>query len=171
MSDKLGLVSFQGGSEYQKSYSEETATEIDEEVKRIVDDCYNETKELLESKRELIEKLAEELLEHESINLPQIMKVLGDRPYPLKETIKDYLEELNKRQEEEEQKKELDAAEAAMKATEEPSEDQDNNDGEAAAAKKEDDSTEATEENAASKDESVTNIDDVDTKSKDDDKK
>lgn len=97
MSDKLGLVSFQGGSEYQKSYSEETATEIDEEVKRIVDDCYNETKELLESKRELIEKLAEELLEHESINLPQIMKVLGDRPYPLKETIKDYLEELNKR--------------------------------------------------------------------------
>ena len=52
---------------------------------------------MLESKRELIEKLAETLLEKESINLPEIMKVLGDRPYPLKESIKEYLEELEKR--------------------------------------------------------------------------
>ena len=52
---------------------------------------------MLESKRELIEKLAEALLEKESINLPEIMKVLGDRPYPLKESIKEYLEELEKR--------------------------------------------------------------------------
>ena len=43
-------------------YSEETAAEIDFEVKKIVDDCYAQTKALLESKRELIEKLAEELL-------------------------------------------------------------------------------------------------------------
>ena len=72
-------------------YSEETAAEIDFEVKKIVDDCYSETKALLESKRDLIEQLAKELLEHESINLPQIMKVLGERPYPLKESIKEYL--------------------------------------------------------------------------------
>ena len=91
MNDKLGLVSYQGGSEYQKMYSEETAAEIDFEVKKIVDDCYAETKALLESKRDLIEQLAKELLEHESINLPQIMKVLGERPYPLKESIKEYL--------------------------------------------------------------------------------
>jgi len=30
------------------------------------------------------------------------MKVLGDRPYPLKESIKEYLEELEKRRQEEE---------------------------------------------------------------------
>lgn len=63
----------------------------------MVDECYATTKELLESKRELIQNLAEELLEHESINLPQIMKILGDRPYPLKESIKEYLQELEKR--------------------------------------------------------------------------
>ena len=80
-----------------KPYSEETAAEIDDEVKKIVDECYQSTKALLESKRELIEGLAMELLEKESINLPQIMKILGERPYPLKESIKEYLEELEKR--------------------------------------------------------------------------
>ena len=56
MSDALGLVCYQGDSEFMKNYSEETAAEIDDEVKRIVDECYASTKELLESKRELIEK-------------------------------------------------------------------------------------------------------------------
>ena len=35
--------------------------EIDMEVKRIVDECYANTKAILEDKRELIEKLAEEI--------------------------------------------------------------------------------------------------------------
>ena len=66
-------------------------------------------------------RLAKELLEHESINLPQIMKVLGERPYPLKESIREYLEELEKRKVEEERNKEIEAAEAAMNATTEDS--------------------------------------------------
>jgi|LauGreDrversion4_2_1035121.scaffolds.fasta_scaffold91201_2 hypothetical protein len=35
--------------------------------------------------------LAEELLAKESIGLPDIIKILGDRPYPMKETVKEYL--------------------------------------------------------------------------------
>ena len=97
-----------------KPYSEETANEIDGEIKKIVDECYQSTKELLESKRELIEALASELLEKESINLPEIMKILGDRPYPLKESIKEYLEELEKRKQEEAAEKEIESAKAAM---------------------------------------------------------
>ena len=56
MNDKLGLVSYQGESEFMKPYSEETNAEIDAEVKNLVDTCYQETKALLESKRELIEQ-------------------------------------------------------------------------------------------------------------------
>ena len=56
-------------------------------------------------------------MEHESINLPQIMKVLGDRPFPLKESVREYLEELEKRQ----HKEEGEAADAAMKASTEES--------------------------------------------------
>ena len=114
MNDKLGLVSYQGENEFSKPYSEETAAEIDTEVKKLVDDCYQQTKALLESKRELIASLAELLLEKESINLPEIMKVLGDRPYPLKESIREYLEELERRKAEEAINEEMDAAQQAM---------------------------------------------------------
>jgi hypothetical protein len=37
-------------------------------------------------------------LAKETINLTDIMRVLGERPYPLKSSIKDYLEELKERQ-------------------------------------------------------------------------
>lgn len=40
MNDTMGLVSYQGENEFQKPYSEETAAEIDFEVKKLVDDCY-----------------------------------------------------------------------------------------------------------------------------------
>ena len=40
MNNKLGLVSYQGDSEFMKPYSEETAAEIDDEVKGLVDTCY-----------------------------------------------------------------------------------------------------------------------------------
>ena len=46
--------------------------------------------------------MAEELLAKESISLPDIVKILGDRPYPLKESVREYLEELKQRQEKEE---------------------------------------------------------------------
>jgi hypothetical protein len=35
--------------------------------------------------------LAEELLSKETIGLSDLLRVLGDRPYPLKENIKEYL--------------------------------------------------------------------------------
>ena len=42
----------------------------------------------------LYNSLAEELLKKETINLTDILRVLGDRPYPLKENVREYLEEL-----------------------------------------------------------------------------
>lgn len=41
--------------------------------------------------------MAEELLSKESITLPDLVRILGDRPYPLKETVREYLEELRDR--------------------------------------------------------------------------
>lgn len=122
MTDKMGLVAYNsGGESSMKAYSDETNHEIDMEVKRIVDECYANTKELLESKRHLIEALAEELLEHESINLPKIIKVLGDRPFPMKESLKEYLSELTDRERKDAEEKakkaeddEVNAAEQAM---------------------------------------------------------
>jgi len=42
--------------------------------------------------------LAERLLEKETIALPDIVEVLGPRPFPQKQQLLDYLEELKERQ-------------------------------------------------------------------------
>lgn len=49
----------------------------------------------------ILYSLAEELLAKESIGLPDIIKILGERPFPMKEHIKEYLEELQERSDKE----------------------------------------------------------------------
>jgi len=41
----------------------------------------------LEGKREQIEKLAEKLLEKETLSLPDIVDILGPRPFPQKASV------------------------------------------------------------------------------------
>ena len=41
--------------------------------------------------------MAEELLEKESLTLPDLVRILGNRPFPLKESIREYLQELEER--------------------------------------------------------------------------
>ena len=58
MSTKMGLVGYNSvGSEesFQKPYSEKTGSEIDKEVRAIVNECYERTRETLLSKKHLIE--------------------------------------------------------------------------------------------------------------------
>jgi spore coat polysaccharide biosynthesis protein SpsF (cytidylyltransferase family) len=45
--------------------------------------------------------LAEELLAKESIGLPDIIRILGDRPFPMKESVREYLQEMMERKEKE----------------------------------------------------------------------
>ncbi len=45
--------------------------------------------------------MAEELLAKESIGLPDIIKILGERPFPMKETVKEYLKEMMERKDKE----------------------------------------------------------------------
>lgn len=123
----MGLVSYQAEEGYQKPYSEATGSKIDVEVKKIVDECYQSTKELLESNRERIEKLAERLLEKEVVTLPDIIECLGERPFPMKENLKEYLEEIKERQKEEEEeatKKEEEGEEESETETREESEEE-----------------------------------------------
>ncbi|MCP4266395.1 MAG: ATP-dependent metallopeptidase FtsH/Yme1/Tma family protein [Candidatus Brocadiaceae bacterium] len=77
MSEKLGIVTFEPenksafmgfGMSYNKDYSEETAREIDIEVKRIIDESYVTTKEILEKKKQILIRLAKKLMEKEVID-------------------------------------------------------------------------------------------------------
>ena len=67
-------------------------------------------------------RLAEQLLEKETLSLPDIVDILGQRPYPIKESVVEYMQELRARKDQEaeiaEQEKKADEEhKAAMEAT------------------------------------------------------
>lgn len=76
MSEKIGLIEY-GKSDSlkylgyaygeQRDYSEETAREIDEEVKRIIDNAYSEVMKILKKNRKTLDKLAKILIEKEVV--------------------------------------------------------------------------------------------------------
>jgi len=86
MSERVGLINF-GDNDNQpflgfslaqgKSYSEETAATIDMEIKRLVDEAYEETRQLLVENRDMLDKIAEALLEHEVLEREDLLDILG----------------------------------------------------------------------------------------------
>jgi AFG3 family protein len=84
MNEKVGNLSFYDpNNEYgfTKPYSDKTAELIDQEVRTLVDMCYQKTKVLLNEKKELLEILAQELLKKEIIFQADLEVILGKRPY------------------------------------------------------------------------------------------
>lgn len=83
MSRKIGYLSFEDDKENQltKPFSEETAKDIDHEVKRIVDEAYKQCKDLLTEKKHQIGLVAEELLKKEVLTRDDIVRLLGPRPF------------------------------------------------------------------------------------------
>lgn len=88
MSNKLGPLTFGKRDEQiflgreiakHKDYSEKTAEEIDEEVKRIVTETYNESKKLLEDNYDLLVALSNALLEKETIDGSEIDKLIEEK--------------------------------------------------------------------------------------------
>jgi cell division protease FtsH len=87
MSEKLGPLTF-GKKEEQiflgreiarhKDYSEKTAVDIDEEVKRFVIDAYENARKLLRDNKDLLEAVAKTLLERETIDGPDLDKIIED---------------------------------------------------------------------------------------------
>jgi len=85
MSEKLGYVTFQKEKQPlflpssllpTREYSEDTAKQIDEEVKKIVDETYLRVKEILTGKKDKLEELARLLLEKEVVEETDLKKIL-----------------------------------------------------------------------------------------------
>jgi cell division protease FtsH len=103
MSDSLGPLTF-GQKEEQiflgkefsrhRDYSEHTALQVDDEVRRIVTDNYKIARKILEENKEVLERIAEALLERETLDAREIEsliegKKLPDVVPPLQETKQD----------------------------------------------------------------------------------
>jgi cell division protease FtsH len=84
MNDKIGNVSFYDPSQentFQKPFSEETGKIIDEEVRKMIDNAYHRTLDLLTLKKAEVEKLAKELLDKEVLHKSDVEALIGMRPY------------------------------------------------------------------------------------------
>ena len=83
MSEKFGLVKLESVEDRYLSgrtvmdCSDLTAAEIDKEVMRLMNECYEEAKRLLNENKELMDELATFLLEKESITGKQFMEIFN----------------------------------------------------------------------------------------------
>ncbi|RYD67438.1 MAG: ATP-dependent zinc metalloprotease FtsH, partial [Verrucomicrobiaceae bacterium] len=85
MSEKLGMVEYGEHEDYvflgrdmhrQRDYSEQTAQEIDREVRAIVDAAYQRAKQLIETNRDKLEIVANALLEFETLDGSHVKEIL-----------------------------------------------------------------------------------------------
>jgi len=91
MSEKLGPLAY-GSKEEEiflgreitkhKDYSEKTAQEIDEEVKKIVMTCMERAEKILQENVDLLHKLSKELLEREILDSEEIDKIIKGEELP-----------------------------------------------------------------------------------------
>jgi AFG3 family protein len=86
LSEKVGSISFYDSSgmaegAFQKPFSEATAQLIDEEVRKLVENAHQRTREILENNRDKLDKLAELLLQKEVVYKEDLKAILGERKF------------------------------------------------------------------------------------------
>jgi cell division protease FtsH len=88
MSSELGLINYETNDQeevflgrdlgHSRAYSEKVASAIDVEVKKIVDKCYEEARQVLEQHVDVLHKCAQLLLEKERIDRPEFEALFVD---------------------------------------------------------------------------------------------
>jgi cell division protease FtsH len=89
LSDKMGPLMYDDAEEevflgrsagqQGKSFSGETARQIDEEVRRIIDECYESARKILEEHRGKLDVMADALMMYETIDAKQIDDIMAGR--------------------------------------------------------------------------------------------
>ena len=76
MSERVGLINYDNDEDevfigrdlaHTRGYGEHVASAIDEEIKRIIDDCYLKAKEIILEHRDVLEACADLLIQKEKI--------------------------------------------------------------------------------------------------------
>jgi cell division protease FtsH len=97
MSEAIGPIAFGGEDELvflgrdittaKRDYSEATAQLIDGEIKRIIHDAYSKATNMLGEHRATLDRLAEALLERETLDADEIDGVMAGRELPARERV------------------------------------------------------------------------------------
>src|SRR5208282_258610 len=84
---KMGYFDVGGGHDY----SQETAKAIDEEIKRLIDTLYDETRKLLEANKDRVEAIAKALVRYETLDASEVDRIMKGETLT-KPTVGDLLE-------------------------------------------------------------------------------
>ena len=86
MSDKMGAMTYGKSQEHvfmgrdfgaTRDFSEEIAADLDREVKSIIDNCYEQAKQLLCENRDMLDAIAKELLEKETLDEKEVDEIIN----------------------------------------------------------------------------------------------
>ena len=79
------------GRDYNKNrnFSDQVALEIDNEVRKIINDCYSKAKKIIEKNRDLLDLIASNLIEHETLTKEQIDYIAENGKMPVEEMLDD----------------------------------------------------------------------------------
>jgi len=86
MSDRLGLVTYErpqparflpGTFPANKAYSEEKASQIDEEISRLIEQAHKRVRDILSTRREMLDEVAHLLSRKEVVEGDELRKILG----------------------------------------------------------------------------------------------
>jgi cell division protease FtsH len=81
-SDKLGPLDFEAQSNDamgSRQVSDHTAKVIDDEVKIIIDQCYQKARDILEANKDILESMKDALFEYETIDSEQVDDLMARR--------------------------------------------------------------------------------------------
>ena len=80
------------GRDYNKTrnFSNEVAHEIDIEMRKIIDECYKKTEKIISKNRDLLDLIANALLEHETLTKEQIDYLVKNKKMPEEESLNDF---------------------------------------------------------------------------------
>ncbi|MDI2089878.1 ATP-dependent zinc metalloprotease FtsH [Commensalibacter oyaizuii] len=135
MSERIGMISYAGDSQDMylgnsgggiKNASAQTVREIEDEVKRLIDEAYERARKLLTDRREDLERLAQGLLEYETLSADEIRLVLkgekierslvDDTTKNLRSSVPEVTESENSKEVSDGKKEETDAATTSDKS-------------------------------------------------------
>jgi len=64
----------------RKNVSAQTAMDIDNEIRAVIDRCYSQAKEILETNRHILDAMADALMQYETIDAGQIDDIMEGKP-------------------------------------------------------------------------------------------
>ncbi|MFN2607229.1 MAG: ATP-dependent zinc metalloprotease FtsH [Acidimicrobiales bacterium] len=65
---------------HQRNYSDQVAAHIDAEVRRLIEDAHDQAREILIAHRDTLDRLADSLIEKETLDTPEVMEIFTDVP-------------------------------------------------------------------------------------------